>query len=190
MTTESILKMEKWNAIGGGRLSSPRELAKARAGAPFFKEFYLIGENAKDTLRRLISDDNEDIRRSSTLLLQQWPYLQGGMKQSYIDLAKSLTQSLTIPLLEEALLNPDAEVRYHACCALGDLSDFDNALETLYRSVSKMQLLRDDSVIEVRGIAYTASGRILRIVSEKAMDPEIRFQARKDNEKHSGQPRW
>lgn len=189
MTTESILKMEKWNRIDAG-LSSDRELAKARAGAPYFKDFYLIGENAKDTLRSLISDENEDVRRSSTLLLQQWPYLQKKMEQSFIDLAKNLAESTTVPLLEEALQNQDAEVRYNACCGLGDLTYFDSALEKLYRSVPKIQALRQDPVIEVRGIAYTVCGIILRVVSEKAKDPNVRSKAQEDHEKYLEQGKW
>lgn len=184
MTSDEMMKLEYEGprAHLGTRGYRQRELAR-----PLMRQLISYGKDAEEPLWRLVTDEDESVRRSIIMLIRVSKFDAYGENE----IESKAIEELAIPILERALQSEDPVVRFEACGNLGDYSSYsDDSLDRLRLSLAKLQDLKNDEDEEVRGIAYVATNSLLCDLSTRGKTPEARLWATDKQKEHSQEEDW
>lgn len=182
MTAPAIMKLDEGRKADSGL----RGVRQREVGRPFMRQLVACGDAAKESLENLFDDADDSVRRSSVILLGQTRTDLEGKP-----LPNATLVNLHIPALENALANKDAQVRYFATDALGNLTNWsDDFLDRLKDSLPKIRELRKDADKDVRTIAWTATNNILAKLATGGKTPADRASAAKQLKQLKSEPRW
>ncbi len=182
MTEPSLMQLDQGRMADTGL----RGLRQREAAFPIMLKLIECGKAAEGPLWELINDADENVQRSSVILV--------GRTRVTRDLKPIDPQTLvelSIPLLERALTSKDSQVRYFACAGLGDFATWsDDCLERLKLSLPKLRELQNDGDQEVRNLGWIASNNIAATLSARAKQPEDRQMATRELEQLQREKSW
>jgi hypothetical protein len=141
-----------------------REDRQFVAAEPMLRKLLLRGMDAEESLRGLIDDPSEDVRRATVRHL-----IWRGNAASDCVLGREMPVDLVVSLLEHALDSDDPDVREVALRGLAINAQYsDQALARAKRSLPKIGVLRDDNVSEVSREATLSLNLIMRAVADSS----------------------